>query len=80
MGNAQPRRDVPVHVTDIVMELVFAQIGQVQALAAKRATMVALQQALQPARDLQVEAAQDGFRRLQRHGSPALSQAQARCA
>ena len=52
MGYLKACRDIPVDVAHIVMRLVFAQIGEVQARTAKQAAVIALQRA--------VEAAQHG--------------------
>ena len=48
-GCLQARRDVPVDVAHVVVVLVFAQVGQVQAGAAHQRAVVALQQAVEPA-------------------------------
>ena len=58
-----PRGDVPVDVADVVAVLVFAQVGEVEAVAAEQGAVVALQQAVEPADDLPVEALEDAFRR-----------------
>ena len=57
------RRDVPVDVAHIVTVLVFTQVRQVDAGAAEQRTVVALQQAVQPAQHRPLQAAQDRFRR-----------------
>ncbi len=58
-----PRRDVPVDVADVVAVLVFAQVGEVDAVAAEQAPVVALEQPVEPADDLPVEALEDALRR-----------------
>ncbi len=58
-----PRGDVPVDVADVVADLVLAQVGEVDAVAAEQAAVVALKQAVEPADDLPVEALEDAFRR-----------------
>ena len=58
-----PRRDVPVDVADVIAELVLAQVGEVDAVPAEQAPVVALEQAVQPADDLPVEALEDALRR-----------------
>ena len=57
------RRDVPVDVADVVAGLVLAQVREVHAVAAEQAPVVALEQAVQPADDLPVEALEDALRR-----------------
>jgi hypothetical protein len=52
------RRDVPVDVAHVVVQLVFAQVGQVEPGAAQQRAVVALQQAVEPADDLPLEPAQ----------------------
>ena len=54
----QPRGDVPVDVAHVVVVLVFAQVGQVQAGAAHQRAVVALQQAVEPADHRPFEPAQ----------------------
>jgi hypothetical protein len=56
-------RDIPVDGTDVVAVLVFAEIGEVQALAPEQAPVVALEQAVEPADDLPVEPLEDALRR-----------------
>jgi len=56
-----PRRDVPVDVADVVLGLVFAQIGEVDAIAVEQAAVIALEQAVELAHDLPVEALQDAL-------------------
>ena len=63
IGRIHARRDVPVDVANIIFRLVFAQIGKIHPVAVEQAAVVALQQAIQPADDLPVEALQDAFRR-----------------
>ena len=58
-----PRGDVPVDVADVVAVLVLAQVGEVHAVAAEQAPVVALEQAVEPADDLPVEALEDALRR-----------------
>ena len=58
-----PRGDVPVDVADVVADLVLAQVGEVHAVAAEQAAVVALKQAVEPADDLPVEALEDALRR-----------------
>ena len=49
VGHLRARRDVPVDVADIVVGLVFAQVGEIEAEAAEQRAVVALQQAVEPA-------------------------------
>jgi hypothetical protein len=49
VGLLQPRGDVPVDVAHVVVVLVLAQVGQVDAGAAHQRAVVALQQAVEPA-------------------------------
>ena len=58
-----PGADVPVDVPDVVAGLVLAQVGQVDAVAVEQAPVVALEQAVEPADDLPVEALEDSLRR-----------------
>jgi hypothetical protein len=44
----QARSHVPVDVPDVVVVLVFTQIGQVEALAAEERPVVAVQEPVQP--------------------------------
>jgi hypothetical protein len=62
-GLVQTRGDVPVDVSDVVSGLVRAQACQVDAVAQEQAPVVALEQAVQPADDLPVEALEDALRR-----------------
>ena len=57
------RGDIPIDVANIVFGLIFAQIGKVHAVAVEQAAIIALQQAIQAADDLPVEALQDALRR-----------------
>ena len=58
-----PGGDVPVDVADVVAVLVLAQVGEVHAVAVEQAPVVALEQAVEPADDLPVEALEDALRR-----------------
>ena len=58
----QPRRDVPVDVADVVVVLVFAQVGEVEAEAAEQRAVVAVQQAVEPAEHRPLEPPQDALR------------------
>ena len=68
-----PRGDVPVDVADVVAGLVLAQVGEVEAVAAEQRAVVALEQAVQPADDLPVEALEDAFRRWTRTSACVLA-------
>ena len=57
------RGDIPVDVADIIFRLVFAQVGKIDPVAVEQAAVVALQQAIQAADDLPVQALQDALRR-----------------
>ncbi len=61
-GICSARGDVPVDVPDVVVELVFAQVRQVEAEAPEQGAVVALQQAVEPADHGPVQPAQDAFR------------------
>ena len=61
--NLQARSDIPVDVANIVVILVFAQIGQVEAGAAEQRPIVAVQQAIKTADDRPLQPPQDVFRR-----------------
>jgi len=63
VGRVHPRGDVPVDVADVVARLVFTQVGEVDAVAVEQRAVVALQQAVEPADDLPVEALEDALRR-----------------
>ncbi len=56
--------DVPIDIADVVLGLVLAQIGKIDPVAVEQAAVVALQQAVQAADDLPVQALQDALRRL----------------
>jgi hypothetical protein len=58
-----PRGDVPVDRPDVVAELVFAERGEVEPGPVEQAPVVALEQAIQAADDLPVEALEDALRR-----------------
>jgi hypothetical protein len=60
----QARGDVPVDVTHVIVELVFAQIGQVDPEAAKQGPVVAVEQSVEAAQHRPFEAAEDRLRRL----------------
>ena len=62
-GVVHARGDVPVDVADVVAELVLAQVGEVDAVAVEQGPVVALEQAVEPADDLPVEALEDALRR-----------------
>ena len=64
VGRVHARGDIPVDVADVVLGLVFAQVGKVDPVAVEQAAIIALQQAVQPADDLPVQALQDALRRL----------------
>ena len=63
VGRVHPRGDIPIDVADIIFGLVFAQVGKVHPIAVEQAAVIALQQAIQAADDLPVEAQQDALRR-----------------
>ena len=63
-----PRGDVPVDMADVVAVLVFAQVGEVDAVAAEQRPVVALEQAVEAADDLPVEPLEDAFRRRRGRG------------
>ncbi len=63
VGRVHPRGDVPVDVPDVVAVLVLAQVREVHAVAVEQAPVVALEQAIEPADDLPVEALEDALRR-----------------
>ncbi len=54
----QPRGDVPVHVAHVVVQLVLAQVGEVEAEAAEQRAVVALQHAVEAAQHGPLEPAQ----------------------
>ena len=53
---AHARRDVPVHIANVVFGLVLAHFGQVEAEAVEQGAVVALQDAIQAADDVPVQA------------------------
>ncbi len=63
VDRVHPGGDVPVDVADVVAGLVLAQVGQVDAVAAEQAPVVALEQAVERPDDLPVEALEDALRR-----------------
>ena len=70
MGHLHARGDVPVDMPHVVVELVLAQVGEVEAAATHQRAVVALQQTVEPADNGPFEAAQHVFRtrgRRQRH-------------
>ena len=62
VGLLQPRGDVPVDVAHVVVVLVLAQVGQVEAGAAQQRAVVALQQAVEAADHRPLEAPQQRLR------------------
>jgi hypothetical protein len=68
MGRVLPRSDVPVDVAHIVMELVFAQVGQVHAGAPQQGAVVALEHAVQPLEHGPLKAMQQLFSPGTQHG------------
>ena len=54
----QPRGDIPVDVAHVVVQLILAQIGEIEAEAAEQRPVVALQQAVETAQHGPLEAAQ----------------------
>ncbi len=77
-----PRRDVPVDGADVVAELVLPQVGQVETVAAEQAPVITLEQSVEAADDLPVEALEDALRRgRRRSGAPSSGRSgPARCA
>ncbi|HEY7828570.1 MAG TPA: hypothetical protein VIB99_10060 [Candidatus Limnocylindrales bacterium] len=63
VGQVDPGRDVPVDVANIVARLVLAQVSQVDPIAVEQAPVLALEQPVEPADDLEVEPLEDAFRR-----------------
>ena len=55
----QPRGDVPVDVAHVVVVLVFAQVGEIEAEAAEQRAVVAVQQAVETADHRPLEPPQD---------------------
>ncbi len=47
----QARRYIPVDVTNIVMILIFAEIGEIQSEAAKQSSIIAVEQSVEAAND-----------------------------
>ena len=71
IGCRHPRGHVPVDRANIVAELVFAKCREIEAAAAEQAPIIALEQAVQPANHLPVEALEDALRRGRgRHSGP----------
>ena len=62
VGRLQARGDVPVDVAHVVVVLVLAQVGEVEAEAAEQRAVVAVQQAVETADHRPLEPAQDRFR------------------
>ncbi len=63
IGGLQPRRDVPVDVPDVIVILIFAQIGEIEPEAAEECPVVAVQQAVEAAQHRPLEPLEDGFSR-----------------
>src|SRR5512135_2939481 len=57
------RGDIPIDIADVIGRRVFAQIGKVDTVPVKQAAIIALQQTIQTADDLPIEALQNSFRR-----------------
>jgi hypothetical protein len=64
----QPCGDIPVDMAHVVVILVFAQVGQIDAETAKQRVIVAVQQAIEPAQHGHFKAAQRGLRRWRQRG------------
>jgi hypothetical protein len=62
VGRVEARGHVPVDMANVVPVLVFPQVGEIQALAAKQRAVIALQQAVEAAQHRPLDAPQDGFR------------------
>ncbi len=62
VGDRQAGGDVPVDVADIVVNLVFAQVGEVQPEPAEERPVVALQQPVETAEDRPLEPREDLLR------------------
>src|SRR5207249_7797684 len=63
IGCQETRGDVPIDVTDIVVILVLAQIGQIQPETAKQSLIIAMKQPVQPANDGPLQSPQYGLSR-----------------
>jgi DNA-binding transcriptional LysR family regulator len=61
IGLLEPCRDVPVDAAHIVVHLVLAQVGEVDAAAAQQRAVIALQQPVEPPQHRPLEAAQQRF-------------------
>jgi hypothetical protein len=59
VGLLETRGDVPVDVANVVVMLVLAQVGEVEAGAAHQRAVIALQQAVEPAQDRPLQALQE---------------------
>ena len=59
MGHLQACGHVPVNMAHVVVQLVLAQIGQVDASASQERAVIALQKAVEPAHNCPFQAAQD---------------------
>ena len=62
MRRLQPRGHVPVDIAHVVVQLVFAQVGEIEAEAAEQRAVIALQQAVEPAQHGPLEPAQQPLR------------------
>ncbi len=86
VGRLEAGGDVPVDVADVVAVRVFAQVGEVEAVAAEQRPVIAVQHPVEPADHRPLEPPQDRIRRRASawarfgHGSPAAFPACARAA
>src|SRR5262245_6403480 len=61
IGRLQTRSYVPINVTDIVVILVLAQIGQIQPETAKQSLVIAMKQPVQATNHGPLQSPQDVF-------------------
>ncbi len=64
VGRLHACGDIPVDVADVIVQLVFAQIREIDAETAEERSIVAVEQAVEAAQDRPLEAAKDRLRRL----------------
>ena len=75
VGRVHARGHVPVDVPDVVAEHVFADVGEVEAVAAEHRAVVALKESVETTDDGPLEPAQPAVRRAQRRVPASARQA-----
>ena len=63
VGRIHARGDIPIDVANIILRLIFPQVGEIHPVPIEQGAIIALQESIQAADDLPIEALQDPFRR-----------------